>query len=490
VIGFVNRKKELESIFLNPGQISRYWVVDAPAGYGKSQLLNEAEKRFKQENWLAIKADFPRQQDSLPRSQISPLLDLIATPLLKQLGSQASANRSLPPEEIGMDIAAAILDAMNKSKKINLQGIVVLIDNLESCPDAEVAGLLQLISGVFEGLNNNNEFFKSKRLRVFISGRYARNKLKQARDQIGMADMSLAPFTFEVIADTIQEYAISKGSSGGPQQAANIGAHLMHITGGHPGFTAEILSLLAQDKFTKGVRPLLRNAHQYQLDFTNKFYLQLLKEAPQLNGHQLIDILVNLSPFRKYERWFFLKELKERGFLPKEIDEESLEKGLLSSYLVDRQNGFLHDGIYRYLLEIWLRIQKPALYADLCNAGIEIYKKQISSGSTIRRFEKWAVEFIYLNLVRNYYVQKTTGEALAQQTRENMAWVIGELARMKPKFSPEDFEGVREDFINDLSEDTELRFLYNFFTAINDRFETGSFANLLAFANNEFDRIL
>jgi hypothetical protein len=712
-IGFVNRKKELESIFLNPGQISRYWVIDAPAGYGKSQLLAEAEKRYKQDNWLTVKVEFPRQalpsrptvtstleinkydsavfvsyawggdsertvdelekafaergirivrdkkelgykgsiqdfeqrigqgqcvilvisdkylrsehclyelveieehkdfrkrifpvvlsdahiykaldrlsyikhwdeqiaqlnhaikqvsvmtnlagisadldkyariranldhltdllsdmntltpeihantgystlidaiqsilaeepakqnqpdeiaasEQSQPINELhsslnSPsILDLVALPILAQVRNKPTLeiNHSLPPEIIGLDIATAILEAVKTTKKKLLPGIAIIVDNLEECPDSEIPGFLQLISGIFTGLNNSSYFFQSKRLRVFISGRYARNKLKPVTDEIMMADIVLAPFTFEVIMETIQEFAISRGTSGGLSQATDIAAHLMHITGGHPGFTAEILNSFAESHFTRGVRQLSENANLYQLNFTEKFYNQLIQAPPKLNGHPLSDILVRLSPFRKYERWFFLKELKNRGFLPENLDEESLEKGLLSTYLVDRQGGFLHDGIYRYLLEIWLRLHNPTLYADLCNAGIEIYKKQVSSGGNVRRFEKWAIEFIYLSLVQNYYVQKAGPEILIQQTQQNITWVINELARLKSNFSQEDLESVHEDFVNGLRGDAELRFLYNFCTPTDDHYAIRSFDKLLYFVNDEFRRL-
>ncbi|MFZ6028994.1 MAG: effector-associated domain EAD1-containing protein [Chloroflexota bacterium] len=494
VIGFVNRKKELETIFLIPGQISRYWVIDAPAGYGKSQLLAEVEKRYQQNNWLTVKIAFPRKMDRIPKEQPELLLiDLVAKPILRQLHDgrdEIAVDATQAPEEIGMEISTAVLMAAQKAEAPHLRGVAIIVDNFENCPDVEVLGFVELISGIFTGLSNNNDFFKSRHLRVFVSGRYARNKIKNARDQIMMADISLAPFTFEVIADTIQEFAISKGISGGLNQATDIAAYLMYITGGHPGFTAEILNQLALEHFTRGVRPLVRNCHHYQANFTQRFYNQLIQESPKLKEHQLIDILVSLSPFRKYDRWFFLKELKERKFLPGDLDEEEIEKSLLSTYLVDRQSGFLHDGIYRYLLGVWLRIQQPVLYADLCNAGIEIYRKQINSGGDIRRIEKWAIEFIYLNIVQNYHVQKITGNALVKQTKENMSWVIGELAGMKSNLSEADIEIMREDFINGLNDDAELKFLYNFGTAKDNHFEIRSFESLIAFAKNEFDRIL
>jgi len=138
VIGFVNRKKELEAIFLNPGQISRYWVVDAPAGYGKSQLLAEAEKRYKRENWLTVKVALPRRLDGLSQGQDGQLIvDLVALPLLAQLDIRDSVDidRSQAPEDIGMDIATAILMAVKHADNELLQGIAIIVDNLESCPD-------------------------------------------------------------------------------------------------------------------------------------------------------------------------------------------------------------------------------------------------------------------------------------------------------------------------------------------------------------------
>jgi hypothetical protein len=290
-----------------------------------------------------------------------------------------------------------------------------------------------------------------------------------------------------VIVETIQEFAISRGYSG-PNQVEEIAAQLMHITGGHPGFTAEILNSLAKDGFTKGSKSLARNSEKYQDNFTDDFYNQLHGEAPMLGEHKLIDILVRLSPFRKYDRWSFLKELKEKSFLPADLDEDTIEKSLLNTYLVDRQGGFLHDGIYRYLLDIWLRRQKPKLYADLCEAGIEIYKRQIEkAGGNIRRIEKWAIEYIYLRIIQNYHVKDISGINLIQETNKDMSFVINAISHMKENLSASDFDGVREDFINDLSQDAELRFLFNFCTSKGGSFNVLSFENLLSYVSQEFE---
>lgn len=493
-VGFVNRKKELESIFLTPGQISRYWVIDAPAGYGKTQLLAEVGRRYKEDGWLTVSVTFPRNADLSSKKRAHPaIIDLVANPIIENLrGHSDVLDMAQTLEEIGMKISSAILVATrNKTEgEAAIKGIAITVDNFEKCPDDEIQGFVQMMSGIFTGLKNNNAFFTTKHLRVFIAGRYARNKIKNAREQFMMADIPLAPFTFEVIAETIQELALSEGNPS-PHQVEDIAAHLMHITGGHPDFTGAILNSLAQDGFTMGSRSLARNSLQYQDSFTRSFYSQLHGEAPMLGEHELIDILVKLSPFRKYDRWSFLKELKEWGFLPADLNEEAIEKGLLNTYLVDREGGFLHDGIYRYLLEIWLRRQQPKLYADLCDAGIEIYRKQIErAGGNIRRIEKWAIEYIYLCIVKNYHVKGISGGNLAQEANKDVSLVIDAISKMKANLSESDFEGVREDFMNDLSRDAELRFLFNFCTSKDDFFNVLAYENLLSHANQEFDKFM
>lgn len=497
IIGFVNRKQELAKIFLVPGENVRNWVIDAPAGYGKSQLLAEVEKRYQEENWLTSRVEFPRQRNVVPENHQSfAVIDFVVKPMVIIFNGTIETLDLTQMEVVGMGIAAMILKAVRyneaaSSKKI--QGISISVDNFENCPDPDVPGLLQFLSGIFTGLHNSGYFFSSGRLRIFISGRYARNKIKNAREQIGMADMPLAPFTFEVLKDTIQDFATSKKMiPGGLQKVPDIAAHLMHITGGHPGFTAKILSVLEKDEFTQGVMPLVNNANQYQLDFTQEFYAPLIQGSPQLKEYSLIDILVDLSPFRKYDRWFFLKELKKLGFLPPDLNEEEIEKGLLSTYLVDRQGGFLHDGIYRYLLEIRLRLLQPTRYAGLCEAGISIYKEQLESGSNLLQIHLWAIEYIYLKLIQNYHILHVKGGELIDITKRDVLWTIGALAHIKAKanLSEPDIESMREGFMTGITEDIELRFLYNFYVSLDSNFDARPFENLLSFVKQEFAKTL
>jgi hypothetical protein len=52
-VPFANREQEIDRIVTYPDEGS-YYLIEAPAGYGKTRLLLEIEQRFKNRKWLSV----------------------------------------------------------------------------------------------------------------------------------------------------------------------------------------------------------------------------------------------------------------------------------------------------------------------------------------------------------------------------------------------------------------------------------------------------
>jgi hypothetical protein len=172
-IPFTNRQDEMELILYSLAPA--YYLLDAPAGYGKTELLKELERRFGERGWVVAYVSV-EEKDTLSGlvTALAKRLDLDANSILAQ-------SVRLPP---GLCLSGAL--KLQREDDITKKGLVLLID-LEKRPSLPI--VKELLGGFIPNVQENLctlEFFASKhnRFRVILAGRHlaARQEVKESRD--------------------------------------------------------------------------------------------------------------------------------------------------------------------------------------------------------------------------------------------------------------------------------------------------------------------
>ncbi len=225
---FVNRMEEIEKI-TTLSRCPHYILINAPAGYGKTRLLNEAKKNFQENDWLCIHI-------ILNRKRAYSLEDL-AKEILKEIG--VDKNESLhfkSPNQFRYKITAQLCAY---AENIQSEDILLIVDNVEILDkDILQQFLNNFIANLYSDLREGNY---ASEVRVVLSGRYI-SYIKFITKVPFVVTPIIKPFDFNVVHETVEK--ISKVKETKPYYSKisrKIASHLMYITGGHPGCMAEIL---------------------------------------------------------------------------------------------------------------------------------------------------------------------------------------------------------------------------------------------------------
>ncbi len=134
--------------------------------------------------------------------------------------------------------------------------------------------------------------------------------------------------------------------------------------------------------------------HRYKnviLDAANK----ILEDIPAC----LQNVFDVLSVFRRYN-FRLLKKIIQNGLIEWNGNAFVLEKELLSTYLVKRENGFITDEITRRLLAVRLRLEDKDWFLLLCEKARDIYQEDLQNA--VSSPEIIAIEGLYQELQLGY----------------------------------------------------------------------------------------
>lgn len=452
-VDFVNRIEEFKTIFQS-AMLAQHWIIDAPAGYGKTEFLKEIRERYtKTEGWLCCYVELPRE---------APLqIRALAHEIIREFGGSENFREEIGARQIGRRIAAYLLNlCVGTNEKICLlsaqySGIAVFVDNIESLEQETLSGLADLIGGVYEGLNGSGFFNRQNRLRFFLAGRDARRKASSILSErsVPTADMALSPYTFSVVQDTVRQYALKAGVIPPEENLRETSAQLMYLTGGHPGCIAAILQELAKGRFAEAPFVLKEEPEKF-----NGVVFSVLRDLESASDRrELIPILETLSVFRRYKPWM-LRHLLDKRYIHWIRDEYELESALSETYLLEKKEGFLQNDISRRLFAIRFRTMDPDRFRRLCSEGPTLYENYLHSPKPWHP-ETVVVEWLYQKLQYEYYVEGKRGENLRRVILEATRSALGMLETMW------DSREIIPVFADILKEDWELQFMVNYFSS-------------------------
>jgi len=465
-IVFVNHDRQMKAI-IQDNFPNRYWVLDAPAGYGKTQFIRELIKRH--HDWLNIYIELPRTE----KIDSSKIYQCIYEKTTK------TDTKSTPPsmQDAGLQLASEIV--ANSIFQVNTSpdttreiGFRLVIDNIEVLEKNILKDIMDLLGGIYRGLSNAN-FLNRHKFHVILSGRYAMKKVTECKGTISFVELALEPFKFSDVVGTILAIA---GTRIKPENAPGLAAQIMYITGGHPGYMANILQDMESKKFVIDPQALGVSTADYQKRFIKDFQAQLSKWLP-VETSELITILKTLSPLRRYGGWI-LEELKKNKHIEFEQDVNYLEDRLLETYLVNRKYGLLEDSITRSLLEIALRIESQSKFNSIVELAFPKYMT-LFHANKFRHVEVLSSEILYIALQKFYYVDNKRNIELIEAMQNIADEIINGLSKL------DDAKDVFADFHTLLHRDDEFQFKYNFYTMKNE-FGTSAFDELDTYIRSKF----
>lgn len=376
-INFVNRNNELEQacgLDAKP-----YILYDAPSGFGKTELLKAISLRHFRNDWLSIGVI------EIPEG-ISSARELIKI-IFERAGYAEQYFPHLTIEAAGVALATLLRERINNS---HFSGIVLLVDNIERLPKSEINTFINKF------LNTIKSMLYKINLRICLAGRYIESAWDWSTDEFEEFIVTpLTPFRFRYVKETVR---ILLPSLKGPETLA---AHLMYMTGGHPGCMAQIIKKIDP---TQQVEEILQNNY----DSFKEIVQNVASETRNAIPAHLQNVFDTLSIFRRYNIRL-LQLIKGKGVLEYSGNVLRLEEELTATKLVNRWGGFIQDEIVRRLLVMRLHWEEPKRFIDLCTLATQIYKQHLQTA--ISQPEQIALEGLYQELQAGYYQGDKTLQA-------------------------------------------------------------------------------
>jgi hypothetical protein len=436
-IPFQNREDEIKDIlssFAPP-----YFLLDAPAGYGKSVLLQRLAKRFNEKGWLAA---YVRLEEGKRLSQL-------ITKLSKELGVRCSPRGS---DVYRWGAALAGVTKNEKLEEITQNGLVFLID-LDKKP---VAGVLEDLLDQFipavQGSLRVLPFFlgEHNRFRVILAGRCLAEQAKVASHAIPLSVRRLTPFNYGVVRETVRTLFPHHTDAAVTQ----IAAHTMYLTGGHPGCIAHCLKKYEE----AGLTP------DDFLDFcSDEVWKEIVRSVVQdVRDHvpqDLCHVLDRLSVFR-YLDYPSLNRLTggDEPIVVGYGNGYDLADRLTGTYLLSWHGRLLRDDITRRLLAIRLR-EEEKNFPQWCWQAQGMCKDCLQRPDT-QSPEAWALEYLYQVLQEDAGVVCDSNQRAAMRARfftdevpQALQWLAGGRQPIAEKRALEQA----------LDADWEFRFTVNYF---------------------------
>lgn len=401
IIPFINRSDEINLI--TSSFAPAYYVIDAPEGFGKTELLKQLKFEFDRRNWLCSyisvsEADSPAEMLML---------------LTESLGiTEKYESRNGEEQERWLVGAVKRLWIKLEENDSEKDGMVLLLD-LDKRPATPILKMLltSLIPKLNSGLRDLKKFqTKHNLFRVVLAGR----QLANLCDNIGGHEFSLkvlrlSPFSYDVVKESIKEYKKYLN----PSALNQFTADLLFFTGGHPGCVSEILGLYdekgdsLESFFSTYQDAVWNNIISPKIDDIRS---NLFSVAPVLERYVDSVSVYRYLDYNILDRIVRLNNLAEEH-IANGVD---LADELTKSYFLSRKARLLKDDITRRLFVIRQWHFDPSGFQASCSEARKIYLENLKPNLKIPYPERWTIESLFQAL------QQHAGFIQNQAVRKNI----------------------------------------------------------------------
>ncbi|MCP4350710.1 MAG: ATP-binding protein [Desulfobacterales bacterium] len=381
-VPFTNRQNEIKD-FLDY-RAATYYVLHAPAGYGKTELLKELQIRFKSKGWECVYVSISESDTSMH------LVNSLVNEL--NITSFFDENSGTPLEWC---LGSALKRKWEENSDKADSGLVLLIDMEKSPALPVVKDLLEkIVPAVYNSLYSLKMFeSKQKPLRMILAGRYLATMEEIRNSSIQLVPYPLSPFDYKVIWDSVSKYLSHESDSNVKQ----ISAHLLYLTGGHPGCMAEVLGKYRDqgtppDVFFKYVGKSV--SEKIVRKISEDIREDLLK-----HDKKLLEIIDYITVFR-YLDSIVLKHIIDANNLSWVNNGYDFSLKLTATYLFERKGYLVRDDITRRLLVIQLRDSDLVQFSEHCQEARKICANLIQN-LKVRNPERWTIEYLFQSLQKD-----------------------------------------------------------------------------------------
>lgn len=442
---FQNQIEALNAV-LGQNQIGNF-IIEAPAGYGKTYLLEELKLRLIHEGWYVQMISL-RHADIPPNSQHDALAYISDV-----LGNHDQSDM------LGAGFTAANMLrglSTDTTTKLASRGAFLLLDSAEFLFKNRIETPYSNIKDFFVGINQASAEFENFKVRVIIAGRYIVDDRLLA---INAPSIRLQVFNLNVVQQAIDTFLSDRATKRTYTWTESFAKHVLYLTGGHPLMIKQLL-MREFDYYmqTPNLDTWLVNAtERIKNNIIVPVITEIRKDIP--DGDTLWGDLLRLSIFRRFNKpiiRLLFPNLQEKPY-------EYTDR--LERYsLVIREESFYKDGVLQPAMVRWLQ---TTAYDDLkqyCQEARSIFTHQLINPS-IEGFRAPAIvrELLYIHLLELHRIAiYAPHSSIEQENRQLKTTMLNYIDILRQQDRMYDLEELMHDVRSALLSDNELFFLYDY----------------------------
>jgi hypothetical protein len=446
---FVNQIEALNAV-LNQPQANNF-VIDAPAGYGKTRLLRELAIRLAQASWYIRTVSFSDSHIK-PMSQNDAVSFIAQHFNVKHVGSAEDTGRRV----------AQILRQLNANKNISKDsqmGSVLILDAIEQISTGTHLRSYDELKSFLHGLREGSSVFQNYTLRIILAGRYIGQYISISGDSIVI---NLKPFDINVIRQAISTFFESQQSEMSFERCGELAQHILYITGGHP----EMVKKLLMDESIGIVQHQTIDLRKWRTDYLDDIRQKIVEPVIEnirgdLPGKLWAAIEV-LCVYRRIYR-YIIKQLLAQEISGYTTHFELIDD-LKKARLIKHTGSSFEDGILRPAMVRWLQFSAPERFTRYCRIAHDILIAQLQNPAEGMTRAYVLKELLYIAVIEQYQIALTSDEELRRAHVQAIGATMAQHIRalLSNGLDRDGLEDLFDDLLNSLRADAELAFLFDY----------------------------